>query len=62
MIISKIKLLVDNPHPPHTKKLAGREGWRIRVGDYRILYTVNNKQQEVIILSVANRKDAYKHD
>lgn len=58
VIIGKIKTLTDKPFPSDGKKLVNREGWRIRVGDYRILYTVDNKKRELTILSVAHRKEA----
>ena len=60
LILSKILALQNNPFPSQSKKLTNREGWRIRVGDYRILYTVNSKKGEIVILSVAHRKEAYK--
>lgn len=60
-IIGHIEMLEYNPIPAKAKKLIQREGWRIRVGDYRILYTFDEKKKEVIILSVAHRKDVYKY-
>ena len=60
LILEKIKLLIDNPLPPGSKKLINREGWRVRVGDYRILYTLDNKKGELTILSVSHRKEAYR--
>lgn len=59
VLISRIKKLGVNPFLSGSKKLAGREGWRIRVGDYRILYTVDKKKKELTILSVAHRKEVY---
>lgn len=60
LLISRIEDLADNPFPMHIKKLAGREGWRLRVGDYRIIYTIDRRRQELAILSVAHRKEAYR--
>ena len=59
VLISRIEYLGVNPFLPGSKKLAGREGWRIRVGDYRILYTVDKKKKELTVLSVAHRKEVY---
>lgn len=59
LILDKIKLLAKNPFPSNSKKLINREGWRIRVGDYRILYALNNKNKELTILSVTHRREAY---
>lgn len=60
IILERIEKLGNNPFPAACKKLINREGWRIRIGDYRILYTVNSKKKETTILSVAHRKDAYR--
>jgi len=58
LIINKIEILSKKPYGSNTKKLINRDGWRYRVGDYRVLYTVDRKK--LIILSVVHRKDAYK--
>jgi len=42
------------------KKLLGREGYRIRVGDYRILYVINEKERKVEVVSIAHRKEVYR--
>ncbi len=52
--------LAQNPRPTGTKKLTAREGYRVRVGDYRILYTVNDEAKAVIIYRVMARGDAYR--
>lgn len=61
LLVSKIELLGKDQFPQHIKKLASREGWRLRVGDYRIIYTIDQHRKEIIILSVAHRKEAYRH-
>ena len=58
-IIEHIEVLGDNPFLVSAKKLIQREGWRLRVGDYRVLYTVERKKKEITILSVAHRKEVY---
>jgi len=60
VILPRIKLLSKDPLPAVSKKLINREGWRVRVGDYRILYTVDGKSKELTILSIAHRKEAYR--
>jgi len=60
VIINRIERLKENPFPSGVKKLAAREGWRIRLGDYRILYTVDFTKKKIIVLSVAHRKEAYR--
>jgi len=56
-----IRLLAQNPLPPGSKKLIGENRMhRIRQGDYRIIYTVDHKSEEVRILAVRHRKESYR--
>jgi len=59
-IIAKIATLSEDPRPAGTKKLAGREAYRIRQGDYRIVYTVSDSDRIVEIARVARRSDVYR--
>lgn len=52
--------LAENPRPPGTKKLTTRNGYRVRVGDYRILYHVDDGAKLVIIYRVMARWDVYR--
>ena len=52
--------LADNPRPSGCSKLAGREGWKIRVGDYRVIYEINDFTKEVVVLHVGHRRDVYR--
>ena len=52
--------LGQNPRPAGCKKLTGREGWRIRVGDYRVIYEIDDSLQQLIVLHVGHRRDVYK--
>lgn len=52
--------LAENPRPPGSKKLTAREGYRVRVGDYRILYQVDDSTKLVIIYRVMSRGDVYR--
>jgi mRNA interferase RelE/StbE len=52
--------LSENPRPKGCRKLAGREGWRIRVGDYRVIYEIDDEQQIVTVLHVGHRGDVYR--
>ncbi|OGG19824.1 hypothetical protein A3D03_01015 [Candidatus Gottesmanbacteria bacterium RIFCSPHIGHO2_02_FULL_40_13] len=61
LILTEIQKLEYSPYPLGAKKLESREGWRIRAGDYRILYTIDKNKKEVTILSVKHRKDAYRY-
>ncbi|MCL4360465.1 type II toxin-antitoxin system RelE/ParE family toxin [Patescibacteria group bacterium] len=60
LLLRRIEHLGESPFPEGSKKLVGRDGWRIRAGDYRVLYRVDTKRKEVTILSVAHRRDAYR--
>ena len=59
-IITRIEGLRDDPRPPGTKKLSGEEKYRLRQGTYRILYEVNDAIVTVVVVKVADRKDAYR--
>ena len=48
-----------NPRPSGCKKLIGREGWRIRSGDYRVIYEIDDPQRLVTVLDIGHRKDVY---
>jgi mRNA interferase RelE/StbE len=55
-----ILALGADPRPHGCKKLKGRDGYRVRVADYRVVYDVNDKIVTVYILTVMNRKDVYR--
>jgi mRNA interferase RelE/StbE len=57
---SKIESLRGNPRPAGCKKLADRLGWRIRFGDYRILYRIDDANKTVTITNVGNRREIYR--
>ncbi|WP_111629137.1 type II toxin-antitoxin system RelE family toxin [Larkinella arboricola] len=54
-----IKALADNPRPSGCKKLKGRKGYRIRVGDYRVVYEINDGILVVLIIDVGHRREIY---
>ena len=60
-IIKAIKELSINPYPVQSKKLIGRNAWRIRKGNFRVIYEVLNSELVVLVLSIADRKDIYKN-
>ena len=53
--------LADNPRPQGYKKLKGRDAYRIRSGDYRIIYSIFDKILTVDIIAIGHRKDIYEH-
>ncbi|RVU40976.1 type II toxin-antitoxin system RelE/ParE family toxin [Lujinxingia sediminis] len=59
-LVPAIEALADDPRPDGVKKLKGREAlWRVRVGDFRIIYEIEDAKLIIYVLHVANRKDAY---
>lgn len=60
-IWSKIEGLEENPRPPGAASLEGdRPLWRIRIGDYRLVYEIDDKARVVMIHYVRHRKDVYR--
>jgi mRNA interferase RelE/StbE len=59
-IIEHLVSLKEEPRPVGAKKLRGREGYRIRVGAYRILYVVDDSAKKVEVFSVAHRREVYR--
>ena len=59
-IIKELKQLEENPFPQNSKKLKERNGYRVRLGDYRIIYEINLETNKIMVLRAAHRKDIYK--
>lgn len=60
-IIQKIDLLSLNPFPPGVKKLSDEHDlYRIRVGDYRIIYQVENNILVIIVVKIGHRREVYR--
>ena len=54
-----IALLGEDPRPPSSRQLKGRPGFRVRVGDYRIIYTIGDGVLVVIVVTIGHRRDVY---
>jgi mRNA interferase RelE/StbE len=54
-----IALLAQDPRPPAARALRGRPGLRIRVGDYRIIYTITDDVLLVVVVTLGHRRDVY---
>lgn len=54
-----IALLAQDPRPPGARALQGRSGLRVRVGDYRIIYTVEDDVLLVVVVRLGHRRDVY---
>ncbi len=60
-IVERLRSLAEEPRPPAVKKLAGTPLWRLRVRNFRIAYSVNDKERVIKILRIARRsEDTYK--
>ena len=59
-IIKRIQSLADNPRPPGSQKLSGRERYRIRQGQYRILYSIEQRVLIVHVIKIGHRKNVYR--
>ena len=60
-ILKKVELLALNPKPSDSKKLHGHSSlWRIRVGEYRVIYIIDNDKKVVDVAIVRHRSDAYR--
>ena len=55
-----IGLLADDPRPPASRPLRGRPGYRVRVGDYRIIASIEDDVVRILIVCVAHRREAYR--
>jgi mRNA interferase RelE/StbE len=62
LIREKLDIIAANPfaNHPNAKKLQGREGYRLRVGDWRVIYKIQNEHLSIIVLKVASRGKVYK--
>ena len=56
-----IALLAQDPRPPASRPLRGRPGYRVRVGEYRIVYTVADDVLLIVVLTLGHRRDVYEH-
>ncbi len=60
-IVAAVEGLQDDPRPPGSVKLSGElDIWRIRVGDYRVVYTIDDDDLIVLYVRIAHRKDVYR--
>lgn len=60
-IFAKIETLAQVPHPKGSRKLQGQNNlWRIRIGDYRVVYSVDDKARKIDIIAVRHRSEAYR--
>jgi len=59
-VVERIAALAEDPRPPGCTKLSGREAYRVRQGEYRIVYTVEDEALVVEVVKVGHRRDVYR--
>jgi mRNA interferase RelE/StbE len=59
-ILATIESLSEDPRPAGIEKLPGRETYRVRQGDYRIIYEIKDEEVIVVVVKVGHRKDMYR--
>lgn len=59
-VLKALLSLSENPRPTGCKKLVGTDAWRFRIGEYRIVYTIEDKILTIEVIRVAHRKDVYR--
>jgi mRNA interferase RelE/StbE len=59
-IASKIQALAMSPRPHGCEKLSGQERYRVRQGQYRVVYSVNDKEQTILIVKIGHRREVYR--
>ena len=58
-VATTIRALASNPKPQGAIKLTDREEWRVRQGDYRILYIIDDNVQEITVVRIKHRREVY---
>ncbi|HEV2355512.1 MAG TPA: type II toxin-antitoxin system RelE/ParE family toxin [Puia sp.] len=58
-IEDKLLELEHDPRPPGCKKLRGRDAWRIRIGDYRAIYEIDDDRLIVTVITIGHRREVY---
>ncbi|MFB6273984.1 MAG: type II toxin-antitoxin system RelE/ParE family toxin [Salinibacter sp.] len=60
-VLPQIQSLAEEPRPPGCRKVQGTDNtWRVRVGDYRVIYEVRDDANEVLVMRVRHRREAYR--
>jgi mRNA interferase RelE/StbE len=59
-IVARISSLALDPRPPGCEKLSGRDQYRLRQGDYRILYEIQDLELVVVVVKVGHRREVYR--
>ena len=59
-ILNTLEGLAEDPHPSNSKPLTGRDAWRVRIGHYRAIYTINEQEIIIEVVKIGHRKNVYR--
>lgn len=59
-LVAKLRRLAKEPRPDGCEKLSGHDKYRVRQGDYRVLYSVDDSEQSVVVVKIGHRRDVYR--
>ena len=59
-IVARIQALADDPRPVGAEKLSGQDRYRVRQGDYRILYEIEDQVLRIMVVKIGHRRDVYR--
>jgi len=60
VVITALESLEQEPRPRGVEKIRGTELWRIRKGDYRVIYHINDQEQTIAVVRIGHRRDVYR--
>ncbi|HEY9702778.1 MAG TPA: type II toxin-antitoxin system RelE/ParE family toxin [Allocoleopsis sp.] len=61
-VLAEIILLQNNPRPMNAIKMKNNQGYRMRIGDYRVLYDINDQSQIITLRRVGHRREIYRYE
>ena len=59
-VVARIQALAEDPRPVGAEKLSGQERYRVRQGDYRILYEIEDQVLRIVVVKIGHRRDVYR--
>ena len=59
-ILVRLAALETDPRPPDVEKLKGRDAWRIRIGDYRVIYEIHDRVLRILVITIGHRREVYR--
>jgi mRNA interferase RelE/StbE len=59
-VVAAVQALSEQPRPHGCVKLSHSESWRIRIGDYRVIYDIDDRSQQIVVLHIGHRREVYR--